>query len=208
MTTRSAPAWPDTYTARLEALALLQSLNAQLLSHDSATRILGQWCADHRLAAEPRIIAQRVQLAAPPASAELRRELRVAPGDVLRFRHVRLLCGSMVLSEADNWYVPGRLSAAMNAQLESSDVPFGVVVRELHFQRHTIAARLLWEPLADGWEMHAGGGAGGRALQVPARVLEHRAMLALPDGTPISEVIETYTGNVLAFPPPDSAARR
>ena len=45
-------------------------------------------------------------------------------------------------------------------------------------------------------------------LQVPERVLEHRALLALPDGTPISEVIETYTGNVLAFPPPESAARR
>jgi chorismate-pyruvate lyase len=214
----TAQAWPDTFTARLEALALLQTLNAELLSHDSATQTLGQWCADHRLAAEPKIVAQRVRSAAPAESEQLRRELRVAPGDELRFRHVRLICGSLVLSEADNWYVPGRLSTAMNAQLESSDVPFGVVVRDLHFQRHTLAARLLWQPLAPGWEMDGPvvpqgaapnqAHAAAEALAVPPAVLEHRALLALPDGTPISEVVETYSGNVLAFPPPQSAARR
>ena len=218
LTASTAHAWPDTFVTRLEALALLQTLNADLLSHDSATQTLGQWCADHRLAAEPNIVAQRVHSTAPAASEELRRDLRVAPSEELRFRHVRLLCGSLVLSEADNWYVPGRLSAAMNAQLDNSDVPFGVVVRELHFQRHTLAARLLWQPLAPGWEMDTAGApqaaarnhAGGAAseLAVPAAVLEHRALLALPDGTPISEVVETYSGNVLAFPLPQSTARR
>ena len=33
-------------------------------------------------------------------------------------------------------------------------------------------------------------------------MLEHRAVLTLPDGTPISTVIETYTDDVLAFPEP------
>jgi hypothetical protein len=209
----TAYAWPDTFIARLEALALLQTLNADLLSHDSATQTLGQWCADHRLAAEPKIVVQRVHSAPPPVSEQLRRDLRAAPGDELRFRRVRLLCGSLVLSEADNWYVPGRLSAAMNAQLESSDVPFGVVVHELHFQRHTLAARLLWQPLAPGWEMGDAGaaqaaarsGANAGTLAVPATVLEHRALLALPDGMPISEVVETYSGNVLAFPQPEQS---
>ncbi len=222
LTAGSAHAWPDTFIARLETLALLQTLNADLLSHDSATQTLGQWCADHRLAAVPKIVAQRVQSVMPTASEGLRRDLHVGPGEELRFRHVRLLCDSLVLSEADNWYVPGRLSAAMNAQLENSDVPFGVVVRELHFQRHTLAARLLWQPLAPGWEMdaaaaapaaahsraNASANASGGALTVPAAVLQHRALLALPDGTPISEVVETYSGNVLAFPLPRSAGRR
>jgi hypothetical protein len=36
----------------------------------------------------------------------------------------------------------------------------------------------------------------------PHEVLEHRAMLTLPDGTPFSEGVETYTGEVLAFPEP------
>ena len=43
-------------------------------------------------------------------------------------------------------------------------------------------------------------GAGLR--QIPARILEHRALLVLPDGTPFSEVVETYTGEVFAFPEP------
>jgi hypothetical protein len=33
-------------------------------------------------------------------------------------------------------------------------------------------------------------------------VLEHRAVLSTPDGAPFSEVVETYTGEVLAFPAP------
>jgi hypothetical protein len=39
-------------------------------------------------------------------------------------------------------------------------------------------------------------------LTSPHEVLEHRAVLTLPDGTPFSEVVETYTGEVLAFPEP------
>jgi hypothetical protein len=40
------------------------------------------------------------------------------------------------------------------------------------------------------------------AMQLPEHLLEHRAVLLLPDGTPFSEVVESYTGNVLAFPLP------
>ncbi|HVO00013.1 MAG TPA: hypothetical protein VMT49_08230 [Steroidobacteraceae bacterium] len=204
-----ARAWPDTFLARVEALALLQTLNANLLGHDSATQILGAWCREHKLAADPQILVQRVRVEPLPASEEQRRNLRVAATDEVRYRHVRLLCGSLVLSEADNWYVPGRLTSAMNQQLETTDAPFGAVVHELHFQRHTLDARLLWQPLAPGWEMGAGkDDAHAGPLPVPEHVLEHRAVLALPDGTPISEVIETYTGNVLAFAPPPSAAAR
>jgi hypothetical protein len=39
----------------------------------------------------------------------------------------------------------------------------------------------------------------GAARMVPPGVLEHTAVLSLPDGTPFSEVVETYTNNVLAF---------
>src|SRR5262249_28129227 len=44
-----APAWRDDFTARLEATALLETLNADLLSHDSATLTLDRWCDSHRL---------------------------------------------------------------------------------------------------------------------------------------------------------------
>jgi hypothetical protein len=34
------------------------------------------------------------------------------------------------------------------------------------------------------------------------QVLIHRAILTLPNGTPFSEVVESYTSNVLPFPCP------
>jgi chorismate-pyruvate lyase len=194
--------WPDSFVARLEALALLQTLNAELLSHDSATAALEQWCAAHHLANPARITAERLPGADQPPTAEQRQELRVTPMQAVRYRHVKLHCGTVVLSEAENWYVPSRLTAAMNQQLNTTDAPFGKVTQALHFQRHTIAARLLWHPLPEGWELQSvATQASAGALSPPAQVLEHRALLVLPDGIPISEVIETYTGNVLAFSP-------
>jgi len=56
----------DDYLALVELLALLQTLNADLLSHDSATLTLERWCADHRLADPPRIVARRVRDASKP----------------------------------------------------------------------------------------------------------------------------------------------
>jgi hypothetical protein len=151
-------------------------------------------------------VAQRVAGADRPPSDEQRRELRVATGVSVRYRHVRLLCGTVLLSEADNWYVPARLTRQMNRMLDATDTPFGRVVQALHFQRHTISAQLLWLPLPEGWEMNPdAGGQGAGELRMPPAVLQHRALLTLPDGTPFSEVVETYSGNVLAFPAPPPA---
>jgi chorismate-pyruvate lyase len=200
-----ANAWPDSFVARLEALALLQTLNAELLSHDSATATLEHWCDVHRLASPARIVAQRVPGAERPPSEAQRRELGATMDEPVRYRHVRLMCGTVLLSEADNWYLPERLTPEMNRLLETSDTPFGRVVQSLQFQRHTISAQLLWLPLPSGWEMHADTAtpAAGE-LRPPAAVLQHRALLTLPDGRPISEVVETYSGNVLAFPAPQA----
>jgi chorismate-pyruvate lyase len=195
-----AAEWPDSFLTRLEALALLQTLNAELLSHDSATATLEHWCGEHRLAASTSVTAQRVKGVDRPANDEQRKLLQVGSNDTVRYRRVKLFCGGVELSEADNWYVPGRLTSEMNAQLNASDIPFGKVIRPLHFQRHTISATLLWQPLPPGWENGSPIPEDGSGpLQVPAAVLEHRALLSLPDGTPISEVVETYTNQVVAF---------
>ena len=199
----AGPSWPNTFAARVEALALLQTLNADLLSHDSATVTLERWCTLHRMAPIPHVVAIQMRVEPKAPTDEQRQALRIGPTDPVRYRHVQLVCGSLVLSEADNWYVPARLTPEMNHLLETTDAPFGAVVRELHFQRHTLSARLLWTPLPAGWEMNAqSADQGSEQIAVPAEVLEHRAVLSLPDGTPFSEVVETYTGNVLAFPAP------
>jgi hypothetical protein len=195
--------WPDSFVVRLEALALIESLNADLLSHDSATLTLERWCADHRLADPARIVAERMHDVVKPATEEVRAALDVKPDEPLGYRRVRLKCGDRVLSEADNWYVPARLTPEMDHTLETTDTPFGKAVADLHFRRHTLSADLLWRPLPIGWETGAAAPPEkGGALTIPDHVLEHRAVLSTPDGEPFSEVVETYTGEVLAFPAP------
>ncbi|MGH8231457.1 MAG: hypothetical protein ACRESY_06520 [Steroidobacteraceae bacterium] len=195
--------WPDTDGARVTALAELQTLNAELLSHDSATLTLERWCDAHHLATPPQVIAERSGPEQRPATDQQRRELQVSASEPVRYRHVKLRCGSIELSEADNWYVPARLTADMNRVLDSTDTPFGKAVQALHFQRHTIESRLLWQPLPTGWDMQPPPpGRAASVLRIPQAVLQHRAVLTLPDGTPFSEVVETYSRNVLAFPAP------
>lgn len=196
------PVWPDRFTSRLEALALLQTLNANLLSHNSATLTLDRWCAAHHLASDPHVVAKLVRGEKTVPSAADLRLLGVRSAGAVRYRRVKLTCGTHVLSEADNWYVPARLTPAMNKALNTTEISFGRVVHPLHFRRRTLSVALLWHPLPEGWEMGAAVPAPGKgALRLPHDLLQHRAVLTLPDGTPFSLVVETYTANVLAFPP-------
>jgi chorismate-pyruvate lyase len=195
--------WQESFTSRLEALALLQTLNAELLSHNSATLTLEHWCSAHRLASPARIVADRAAGAEQAPTDEQRQLLGVSATEPVRYRRVRLICGDHVLSEADNWYVPARLTPEMNRLLDTTDVAFGRVVQPLNFRRRTLSAKLLWSPLPQDWEMGAPlPEQGGATLTIPHAVLEHRAVLSLPDGTPFSEVVETYTREVFSFPEP------
>lgn len=193
--------WSVNFVSRLEALALLETLNSELLSNNSATLTLEHWCDVHHLASPARIVAVRVPDFDNPMSPDQRQELHVTPTEPVRYRRVRLKCGSVVLSEADNWYVPSRLTPEMNKLLDTTDTPFGRAVQALHFQRRTSSAKVLWRPLPEGWEMNAAS-INAAVVPTPAILLEHRAVLTLPDGTPFSEVVESYTAGVLAFPVP------
>jgi hypothetical protein len=199
------PAWPDTFVARVEALALMQTLNAELLASRSATETLERWCGDHHLAAEPRIAARLVTGADKPPSPEQRQRLQIGPADPVKYRHVRLQCGSHVLSEADNWYVPARLTADMNRRLDTTDTPFGTVVRPLEPVRQTLAATMLWSPLPPRWEVgaadHASNVANG-TIDMPPALFAHRAVLVTADRVPFAEVYEVYQREILAFAPP------
>ncbi len=165
-----------------EARRLTARLNAELLSHASATETLQRWCAGRHLADPAKIVARRVTGQDKLADDVVRRLLHAAPGEPVRYRHVALACGDRVLSNADNWYRPAALTPAMNAELDATDHPFGAVVRPLGFQRHTLSAAILIS---------------ARDRQVPAAVLRHRAVLETADGTPFSLVVETYPRAVL-----------
>lgn len=195
--------WPDNFQARLEVLALIETLNAELLASPSATETLTEWCAAHHMSADPKIVAHREKVAAKPLSAEQRQELAIGPDEPVIYRHVDLACGDHVLSEADNWYVPSRLTTEMNTTLTTSDVPFGRVVRPLNPRRQTIAVSILWLPLPAGWETAPQPPAhSDQHLIIPPRLFEHRAVVTRADGKPIAEVEEHYTAEVLDFPSP------
>jgi chorismate-pyruvate lyase len=197
---QTAPIWPDTFLARVEALALLETLNATLLAARSATFTLDQWCAEHKLSSEPKIHAQLTRDVEKPVTAEQRQRLEIGEREPVKFRHVELKCGDRTLSEADNWYVPSRLTAEMNTVLDTTDTPFGRAVAALKPFRRTFAVDILWKPLADGWETrpppadHL-----QQPLTIPPQLFQHRALVITPDLKPISEVTETYTSQNLAF---------
>jgi hypothetical protein len=194
-----APQQAKSSLTRLEALALIETLDAELLAARSATSTLEKWCADHHMAEAPKIVAKRLSGAEKPASAETRRRLSVGDAETVKYRRVALVCGAHVLSEADNWYVPGRLTQEMNRALEETETPFGKVVAALHPFRRTFEAKRLWSPLPAGWEMGARAEEAARAPVPPHALIEHRAVLYGEDQRPFSEVDETYTSGVLEF---------
>lgn len=197
----SLSTWPDSVLSRTQALAELQTLNAQLLSHPSATLTLEQWCAAHHLSPEAKVVAHRVHGDDKPLPDGARSLLGIGPDEPVRYRRVALSCGDVVLSDADNWYVPARLTADMNHQLDTSDVPFGKVVQPLHFRRQTLSADLLWSPLPEGWDSGKPlPPSSDRPLAIPDHVLQHRAVLYTGNNQPFSLVVESYTRHVLISP--------
>lgn len=112
--------------------------------------------------------------------ADLRQALAIASSESVRLRHVRLTCGSVVLSEATNWYVPARLTPEMNAVLDSTTRPFGAVAAPLGFRRERLASLR-----------------GALPGCPPRTVLSHRARLILPDGRPLALLLECYQGEAL-----------
>lgn len=139
-----------------------------ILRGASASAVLQVWCAARGL---PPLAARRMDLA-EPADPIVRDALAAEPGQIIRYRHVRLACGGHILSEADNWYLPGRLTEAMNRTLDTTDTPFGLVAQPLGFTRRTL---------------------GVRRSPDAAHRLEIRAVLVSSTGAPFSYVVEDYS---------------
>jgi chorismate-pyruvate lyase len=197
---QDAQPWPDSFVGRLEVFALMEQLNGELLASRSATTTLEAWCGDHRMAEPARIVAIRNHDAKAPLDADGRSALDVSAVEPVRYRRVQLACGAHVLSEAENWYVPSRLTAAMNRMLETTDTPFGRAVQDLHPSRQTLSADRLWSPLPKHWDMGSGQIEDTHAaLTIPRALFRHRAVLFDSRHRPIAMVIETYTGEVLNY---------
>ena len=93
-----------------------------------------------------------------------------------------LLRGDLVLSEADNWFLPCRLPAEMARALHTTDMPFGAIVAPLQPSRRTFRVAI------------------APALLDPGAVLEHRAVLLDAQGRPLAVVRERYRSALLGDP--------
>jgi hypothetical protein len=155
------------------------------------------------MAGDPMIVARAIAGIDKVPSAEQRQRLQARSVREVKYRRVELRCGSHVFSEADNWYVPSRLTGEMNRLLETTETPFGKAVQALRPYRRTFAVTLLWSPLPAGWEQQplARGQPSeqARALVLPRDLFEHRAVLSTSDHHPFCEVNERYQGQLLAF---------
>lgn len=112
---------------------------------------------------------------APIRIRRLAADLQARPerlGGQLEHRRVALICGDRVLSEADLWFRAELLPGAMVRALAETDAPFGRVVAPLGLRRRLTGSRF---------------GVAGEAV-----ALEHRAVLSLPGGADVAEVLERY----------------
>ena len=152
----------------------LPAFEAELAANESATMVLQDWCRDHRLAEPAAIHAEQIIGENVPQS-DARRLLQVGDREPLHYRHVQLLCGKVVMSVAQNWFVPARLRPDMNRILDESDAPFGPVVKPLGFTRERLGVHHGDDPAC------------------PAdTALSHHALLRLRNGMPFALVVECY----------------
>jgi chorismate-pyruvate lyase len=197
--------WPDNFLGRVETLALMQSLNAALLSGQSATTVLETWCADHKMADDPKLHAKFLSKELKPMTSGQRQRLEIGDDEAVKYRQVELSCGPHIFSRAENWYVPARLTPEMNQILDTTDAPFGRVVRDLLAYRQTFAVEMFWHPLPEGWEgnnpsLPVDGPM--PSLPIPEALFQHQALVLDKQRKPFAEVRETYTREILAFPAP------
>lgn len=194
---------PYSADAQGKAQELIEAFNARLLHGPTATSVLETWCAEHQLASDPIIRARLVNGAQKPISAEQRKRLQISDTEPVSYRRVALTCGDHILSEADNWYVPARLTSAMNDILATSDKPFGRVVEDLKPIRETFSVEFLWHPRLDDPPKEVARaeepGESDANLFIPPLVLRHSALVYAADHKPFAEVHEAYTKAILGF---------
>jgi len=145
------------------------AFKAELLGADSATAVLQAHCPAST------IRAVRSRKAERPASDDTRAALALRVGDSIRHRRVKLNCGKATYSVADNWYVPERLTPAMNAALDGGDTPYGRVIAPLRATRRTL----------------------GVSERRRSPFLTVRAVLTSADGAPLAVVVERYQSRLL-----------
>ena len=126
-------------TGASDTAALVWALNTRLIAGATATETLLAWCDEHGLSEGPITVEIRQRFAPALVPDAVLPALELGPGETIHYRQVRLMRGSLPLAAAENWFVPQRLTAAMNEALLRTNVPFGQVIAPLQPLRRTLA---------------------------------------------------------------------
>ncbi|GAB3590201.1 hypothetical protein [Acetobacter peroxydans] len=211
--TQTPPTQPDTLadtlSDRLYLAMLIARLENTLLAAPSATRALENWMAQAPAPIAGSLRVERADEPATPCPAAFAPLLAQHSGSApLHYRKIRMTCGALVLSEAENWYRADLLDTDMRQALDTTDIPFGRAVRALEFFRQTLARESLWWPLPEETlscaqihtlraEINRPTGTGTGRITLPTHLFRHTALLRTRAGTPFSLVAETYTAQSL-----------
>ncbi|MBR0683752.1 hypothetical protein GXW74_24965 [Roseomonas eburnea] len=157
-----------------EAAGPLAEFAHRLRRTASATRLLASWCAERDIGDGPIRVERHAVPASAPGAEVITALLGAGGPDGVRHRRVTLRRGGAALSDCDIWWLPSRLDPTMQAELDGTDRPFGLVVEGLHPIRRMLSEAIL----------PPGG----------PHILEHRALLLAGTGAPrpIAMVRELY----------------
>ena len=165
-------------TGASDTAALVWALNTRLIAGATATDTLLAWCDEHGLSEGPITVEIRQRFAPALVPDAVVPALELGPGETIHYRQVRLMRGSLALAAAENWFVPQRLTAAMNEALIETNVPFGRVIAPLQPARRLLAVHP--QPHAE-------------------IILHHSAVILSKPGTALAFVKESYFSDLVAF---------
>ncbi|MBF9232207.1 hypothetical protein [Microvirga alba] len=177
--------------------ALIRELSARIAHARTATATLQVWCEEHGLSQGP-ITAKRLhEDRTSTIGDEQLPELGALPDESICHRRVQLVRGGLPLVEADNWFMPSRLPPEMRGILETTDLPFGVVIAPLNPSRRTCSIR--FRAPGDGRRGETSLAAHGDEPWSPETILEHRAVVISGRGIPLAVVREYFRAELVSF---------
>ncbi|WP_414476269.1 hypothetical protein [Microvirga sp. M2] len=179
---------------------LIQELSARLIQGSTATGTLQAWCEEHHLSSGPISVLCHHHAPAFRIDDDILGKLEARPGETTWYRRVQLVRGSLLLSEAENWFIPQRLPPEMADILSTTDIPFGRAIAPLKPFRRTLSVRV--PAVVPRCSAVHFSGMGRIECRLPTVVLDHEAIVIGDDGTPLAVVREGYRAELVSFARP------
>jgi hypothetical protein len=184
-------------TTALKVCELIEELSRGLYGAPSFARALEAWCKEHNLSSGPISVLRHQQGSVAAIAPDTLAQLAPSPGEPIYYRRVQLVRGSLILAEADNWFMPHRLLQGMRDALENTNIAFEIVVEPLDPSRRSFYLHS-WYPSLNPSRcpetQH-----GDIDLAAPDIISEHRAIIVSGSGNPLAILRERCRRELISF---------